>query len=110
MPVAELSPAGGDRAGRAAGVAAVTALARAGWRPERGELKVIATADESSAWYVRSIATAAGKVGIDCDLVDLGPEATTEEIRRKLVALSADENVHAVKLQTPPPAEAPRPR
>ena len=67
---------------------------------------VIATADESSAWYVRSIATAAGKVGIDCDLVDLGPEATTEEIRRKLAALSDDERVHAVMLQTPLPGGA----
>ncbi|MEV4090104.1 tetrahydrofolate dehydrogenase/cyclohydrolase catalytic domain-containing protein, partial [Nonomuraea fuscirosea] len=33
---------------------------------------VVATADEASLWYVRSIAKAAAAVGIDCDLVDLG--------------------------------------
>ena len=32
----------------AAGVAAATALARGGWRPERGELKVVVTADEEA--------------------------------------------------------------
>ena len=37
---------------------------------------VIATEDESTAWYVRSIAQAAGRIGIACDTVTLGPDAT----------------------------------
>ncbi|MGI5491867.1 bifunctional 5,10-methylenetetrahydrofolate dehydrogenase/5,10-methenyltetrahydrofolate cyclohydrolase [Microtetraspora malaysiensis] len=64
---------------------------------------VVATADESSAWYVRSIARAAEQVGIACDVVDLGQEATGPEIRRTLDALSADDRVHGIILQTPLP-------
>ena len=64
---------------------------------------VIATADESSAWYVRSIARAAGKVGIACDLVDLGANAEAEQIRRALDDLGADDTVHGIILQTPLP-------
>ena len=64
---------------------------------------VIATADESSAWYVRSIARAAGKVGIACDLVDLGADAEAEQIRRALDDLGADDTVHGIILQTPLP-------
>ncbi|WP_326825448.1 bifunctional 5,10-methylenetetrahydrofolate dehydrogenase/5,10-methenyltetrahydrofolate cyclohydrolase [Streptosporangium sp. NBC_01756] len=67
---------------------------------------VVATADESSAWYVRSIARAAEKAGITCDVVDLGPGASSSDIRHKLAALSADENVHGVILQTPLPEGA----
>jgi methylenetetrahydrofolate dehydrogenase (NADP+)/methenyltetrahydrofolate cyclohydrolase len=33
---------------------------------------VVATEDESTLWYVRSIASAAAKAGIECRLVDLG--------------------------------------
>ncbi|WP_055531217.1 bifunctional 5,10-methylenetetrahydrofolate dehydrogenase/5,10-methenyltetrahydrofolate cyclohydrolase [Streptomyces graminilatus] len=64
---------------------------------------VVATADESSAWYVRSIAKAATKVGITCDIVDLGPAASDMDIRHKLASLSVDESVHGVILQTPLP-------
>lgn len=64
---------------------------------------VVATADESSAWYVRSIAKAATKVGITCDIVDLGPDASDMDIRLKLDSLSVDESVHGVILQTPLP-------
>ena len=34
---------------------------------------VTATADEASAWYVRSLSRAAAKAGIACDVTDLGP-------------------------------------
>ncbi|MEV0260266.1 bifunctional 5,10-methylenetetrahydrofolate dehydrogenase/5,10-methenyltetrahydrofolate cyclohydrolase [Streptomyces sp. NPDC050617] len=67
---------------------------------------VVATADESSAWYVRSIAKAAAKAGIGCDVVDLGEHAAPDAIRAKLAELSADPGVHGVILQTPLPEGA----
>ncbi|MEV4321427.1 bifunctional 5,10-methylenetetrahydrofolate dehydrogenase/5,10-methenyltetrahydrofolate cyclohydrolase [Microbispora rosea] len=67
---------------------------------------VVATADESSAWYVRSIARAAEKAGIACDIVDLGAEAAPGLIRDRLTALSADDAVHGIILQTPLPQGA----
>lgn len=67
---------------------------------------VVATADEASLWYVRSIAKAAAGVGIACDVVDLGPDATAEQIGETLSRLSADPQVHGVMLQTPLPAGA----
>ncbi len=67
---------------------------------------VVATADESSAWYVRSIARAAEKTGIACSVVDLGEAATPDRIRTKLAALSRDPAVHGIILQTPLPVDA----
>ncbi|MGV9711858.1 bifunctional 5,10-methylenetetrahydrofolate dehydrogenase/5,10-methenyltetrahydrofolate cyclohydrolase [Gordonia sp. NPDC003424] len=66
---------------------------------------VTATDDESTAWYVRSIAGAAAKVGIECDVVALGPHADTAEIRSTLAELSANAAVHGIILQTPLPAD-----
>jgi methylenetetrahydrofolate dehydrogenase (NADP+) / methenyltetrahydrofolate cyclohydrolase len=63
---------------------------------------VVATADESSAWYVRSIAKAAAAVGIVCDIVS--PAATAEEIGTALRRLGEDDAVHGIILQTPLPA------
>ena len=63
----------------------------------------MATADGSSAWYVRSIAKAAAAVGIVCDVVDLGDAASTEEIRTVLDRLGEDAAVHGIILQTPLP-------
>jgi methylenetetrahydrofolate dehydrogenase (NADP+)/methenyltetrahydrofolate cyclohydrolase len=77
------------------------ALADAG-RPPRLAV-VVATADESTAWYVRSIAKAAAKVGITCDIVDLDPTSSGAEIDAALRRLSADPTVHGVILQTPLP-------
>lgn len=65
---------------------------------------VMATDDESTAWYVRSIAGAARKAGIDCEIVDLGSVATDAEIFASLTALSHDPDVHGIILQTPLPA------
>jgi methylenetetrahydrofolate dehydrogenase (NADP+)/methenyltetrahydrofolate cyclohydrolase len=68
---------------------------------------VTATDDEASAWYVRSIASAAGKAGIACDVEDLGPAATAAGIAARLTALSADPAVHGIILTTPLPGGAP---
>jgi methylenetetrahydrofolate dehydrogenase (NADP+)/methenyltetrahydrofolate cyclohydrolase len=65
---------------------------------------VVATAEDSTAWYVRSIAGAARRVGVDCAVVDLGPAAGTAQIRDTLDELAADDAVHGVILQTPLPA------
>jgi methylenetetrahydrofolate dehydrogenase (NADP+) / methenyltetrahydrofolate cyclohydrolase len=67
---------------------------------------VLATEDESTAWYVRSIGRAARQTGIACDIVDVGPSASTDEMRDVLTALSHDPDVHGVILQTPLPAHA----
>ncbi|MGP3965547.1 bifunctional 5,10-methylenetetrahydrofolate dehydrogenase/5,10-methenyltetrahydrofolate cyclohydrolase [Nonomuraea sp. 3N208] len=67
---------------------------------------VVATDDEASLWYVRSIAKAAAGVGIACDVVDLGPDARPEQISETLARLSRDPGVHGVMLQTPLPAGA----
>ena len=79
-------------------------LAAAGTPPKLAV--VVATADESSAWYVRSIARSAEKAGIACDIVDLGADATAGAIRERLSGLSADDTVHGIILQTPLPAGA----
>ena len=81
--------------------ASVAALTKAGRAPRLAV--VVATRDESTAWYVRSIAGAASKVGIVCDIVDLGDTVDGEEIQAALRRLSADRSVHGVILQTPLP-------
>jgi methylenetetrahydrofolate dehydrogenase (NADP+)/methenyltetrahydrofolate cyclohydrolase len=64
---------------------------------------VLATADESTAAYVRSIGSSAQRCGIRCSVVDLGPKATSVRIRSELEALSSDQAVHGIILQTPLP-------
>ncbi|GAA3076180.1 bifunctional 5,10-methylenetetrahydrofolate dehydrogenase/5,10-methenyltetrahydrofolate cyclohydrolase [Streptosporangium carneum] len=104
-------PRGGELSGREqaaairADVAERAARLTAEGRPPRLAV-VTATEDEASAWYVRSIVNAAGKVGIECDVVDLGPQASPEEIRGRLEALSADDHVNGIILQTPLPSGA----
>ncbi|MFD1543271.1 bifunctional 5,10-methylenetetrahydrofolate dehydrogenase/5,10-methenyltetrahydrofolate cyclohydrolase [Nonomuraea guangzhouensis] len=89
----------------AAAIRAETA-ARVADGPQPRLAVVVATADEASLWYVRSIAKAASGVGIACDLADLGPGATATGIRETLERLSADPGVHGVMLQTPLPPGA----
>jgi len=67
---------------------------------------VVATGDEASLWYVRSIAKAAAGVSIAADIVDLGPDARPEQIRESLIRLSGDSGVHGLMLQTPLPPGA----
>ncbi|MEO7196619.1 MAG: bifunctional 5,10-methylenetetrahydrofolate dehydrogenase/5,10-methenyltetrahydrofolate cyclohydrolase [Pseudonocardiaceae bacterium] len=67
---------------------------------------VTATDDASSAWYVRSLSRAANKVGITCDVIDLGADADANDIRAALGKLSEQETVHGTILQTPLPSGA----
>lgn len=94
---------------RAAEIRAEVALAAAesaagGNRPRLAV--VVATEDESTAWYVRSIARAAEKAGLACDLVTLPADSQPALIREELERLSADRSVHGVILQTPLPKGA----
>jgi methylenetetrahydrofolate dehydrogenase (NADP+)/methenyltetrahydrofolate cyclohydrolase len=63
---------------------------------------VTASADEASGWYVRSLAAAAGKVGVSCDVVDLVGSATGV-VEAALAKLSDDGGVHGIVLATPLP-------
>ncbi len=89
---------------RAGTTAAAAELAATG-RPPRLTV-VVATDDEATAWYVRSIASAAAKAGIGCEVEDLGPQATAAGIEAQLRALSQDPTVDGVILQTPLPGGA----
>jgi methylenetetrahydrofolate dehydrogenase (NADP+) / methenyltetrahydrofolate cyclohydrolase len=93
--------AAGIRAGTAAAAAARAALGH----PPRLSV-VTATDDEASAWYVRSLASAAAKAGIGCEVEDLGPQAAADGIAAQLSALSADPTVAGIILTTPLPGGA----
>jgi len=67
---------------------------------------VTATDDEASAWYVRSLSSAAAKAGIGCEVEDLGPRAAADGIAAQLSALSADPTVAGIILTTPLPGGA----
>ena len=88
-----------------AGTAAAAAGLAAAHHPPRLSV-VTATDDEASAWYVRSIASAAAKAGIGCEVEDLGPRATGDGIAAQLSALSADPTVAGIILTTPLPGGA----
>jgi methylenetetrahydrofolate dehydrogenase (NADP+)/methenyltetrahydrofolate cyclohydrolase len=98
---------------RAETAAQAAELAAAG-RPPRLAV-VTATEDEASTWYVRSLAAAAAKAGVACDLTDLVPmspedpgsqQATAASIAAALEALSEDASVHGIIVQTPLPGAA----
>ncbi|WP_199042143.1 bifunctional 5,10-methylenetetrahydrofolate dehydrogenase/5,10-methenyltetrahydrofolate cyclohydrolase [Glycomyces salinus] len=63
---------------------------------------VVPTDDEGTAWYVRSIAKAARKEGLECRVEQL-QDPGRDEIVAKLQELSADPAVHGVICQTPLP-------
>ncbi len=103
-----------------ASTAGLAAELTAAGRPPRLAV-VTATADEVSAWYVRSLASTAAKAGIACDVTDLVPDAPERPesqeapesqetavagIRAALTALSRDPAVHGILLQTPLPGGA----
>jgi methylenetetrahydrofolate dehydrogenase (NADP+) / methenyltetrahydrofolate cyclohydrolase len=87
------------RAGTAARAAELTAAGR----PPRLAV-VTATGDEASAWYVRSLASAAARAGVGCDVIDL--TARELEIEATLTGLSGDPSVHGIFLATPLPGGA----
>ena len=92
-------------AGREAAAAVRAAAADAVARADAVTLAVVtATGDESAAWYVRSLSTAAARLGIGFAVTDLGAGASAAQIATTLRALSADEGVHGIILQTPLPA------
>src|SRR5215468_908476 len=64
---------------------------------------VVATADESTAWYVRSLVRAAAKLDIAAGVVELPTDADASTIRAALAAAGADPSVHGVICQTPLP-------
>lgn len=64
---------------------------------------VLATDDESTAWYVRSLVRTADRLGIDARVVQVDRQASREEIRSTLAEVSADPAVHGVICQTPLP-------
>jgi methylenetetrahydrofolate dehydrogenase (NADP+)/methenyltetrahydrofolate cyclohydrolase len=64
---------------------------------------MVTTTDESTAWYLRAIAGVASRVGIRCDVVNLGGTADGEEIRAALRRLNDNPAVHGIILQTPLP-------
>ncbi|WP_029899079.1 bifunctional 5,10-methylenetetrahydrofolate dehydrogenase/5,10-methenyltetrahydrofolate cyclohydrolase [Nocardia brasiliensis] len=65
---------------------------------------IVANDDPASAWYVNSLRKAAERLGIACDTVDLGADASAETIRAELAARSADPATDGIMLQTPLPA------
>ncbi len=65
---------------------------------------VLATADESAAWYTRAIARAGEKVGIDVRVERLANDASAATVRAALQRLSADDTVHGIILQMPLPS------
>ncbi|GAB2632066.1 bifunctional 5,10-methylenetetrahydrofolate dehydrogenase/5,10-methenyltetrahydrofolate cyclohydrolase [Nocardia goodfellowii] len=79
------------------------AAARTAHGPAPRLALVVATDDPASAWYVNSLRKAAERLGIACDRIDLGADATAEQIRAELGARSADPAVDAIMLQTPLP-------
>jgi methylenetetrahydrofolate dehydrogenase (NADP+) / methenyltetrahydrofolate cyclohydrolase len=86
---------------RADAAADAARLAAAG-RPPRLAV-VTATDDEASAAYVRSIAAAAQKAGIACDVLRTG---TTAGVTATLAQLADDPEVHGIMVQTPLPGGA----
>jgi methylenetetrahydrofolate dehydrogenase (NADP+)/methenyltetrahydrofolate cyclohydrolase len=64
---------------------------------------VVATDDGSTHWYVRSIERAAERAGISCRIVDLGHDATGDDLAVALKDLNADPSVNGIILQTPLP-------
>jgi methylenetetrahydrofolate dehydrogenase (NADP+)/methenyltetrahydrofolate cyclohydrolase len=86
---------------RASATEAVAALAAAGVAPRLAI--VIATREESAAWYVRSLSGAAARLGIGTDVTELPADAPAAAITPVLSALSADAAVHGILLQAPLP-------
>ncbi|MBF6287757.1 bifunctional 5,10-methylenetetrahydrofolate dehydrogenase/5,10-methenyltetrahydrofolate cyclohydrolase [Nocardia cyriacigeorgica] len=78
------------------------ALAESGTAPTLA--LVVANVDPASAWYVNSLRKAAERLGIACDTVDLGADASADEIRAELSTRSADTATDAIMLQTPLPS------
>jgi methylenetetrahydrofolate dehydrogenase (NADP+)/methenyltetrahydrofolate cyclohydrolase len=86
---------------RAEVAARVTALRAGGVAPTLAI--VVATDDESTAYYVRSLVRTADRLGIEVRTIELSRDATAGEIRAALSAASAEPTTHGVMCQTPLP-------
>ncbi|MFL6073422.1 MAG: tetrahydrofolate dehydrogenase/cyclohydrolase catalytic domain-containing protein [Mycobacteriales bacterium] len=64
---------------------------------------VVPTADEATAWYVRSLAKACARVGLECREHPV-PAAGAGALPDRLAEVAADPAVHGVICQTPLPA------
>lgn len=64
-------------------------------------VSVLASSDEASRVYVQSKARRARKLGVDFHVVDLGPDATQDDLHAALHELSSDESVHGIVLELP---------
>jgi methylenetetrahydrofolate dehydrogenase (NADP+) / methenyltetrahydrofolate cyclohydrolase len=64
---------------------------------------LVATDEESTAWYVSSIAKAGDKLGVTVLIRTLDPTATTQQLQHELRGLALDDAVHGIILQTPLP-------
>jgi len=63
---------------------------------------ILATDNEATAWYVRSIERAASAQGVECQVIEqLG--ASQDQLAATITALNEDESVHGIILQTPLP-------
>jgi methylenetetrahydrofolate dehydrogenase (NADP+) / methenyltetrahydrofolate cyclohydrolase len=87
---------------RASAATALATLTETGVAPRLAI--VVATRDESAAWYVRSLSGAAARLGIRCDVTQLPADASAADIVLVLSALSTDPSVHGILLQAPLPA------
>ncbi len=64
---------------------------------------VVATDDESTAWYVRSLVRTAERLGIEARRIELPLDSDAGAIREALATAGADPGVHGVICQTPLP-------
>jgi methylenetetrahydrofolate dehydrogenase (NADP+)/methenyltetrahydrofolate cyclohydrolase len=87
---------------RATAAGAIAGCTAAGIKPKLAI--VIATREESAAWYARTLSAAAARLDIECEVRELSPDASASDITAVLAELSADPAVHGILLQTPVPA------
>jgi methylenetetrahydrofolate dehydrogenase (NADP+)/methenyltetrahydrofolate cyclohydrolase len=86
---------------RAEAMTAVVGLRRDGVEPALGV--VVATDDESSHSYVRSLTRTAERAGVTMVAADLGPAATIDALAAQLRDFAAAPGVHGIILQAPLP-------
>jgi methylenetetrahydrofolate dehydrogenase (NADP+)/methenyltetrahydrofolate cyclohydrolase len=91
----------GRKIGAELGAELTERVAKLGSAP--GLAIVVATADESTAWYVRSLLRTADRLGIAARRVDLPHDADADVIRATLGEVSTAPGIHGVICQTPLP-------
>lgn len=64
---------------------------------------ISATSDPSSQAYVKSIAKSCEKIGINCELVDLGSKANQSDINQAVSEAAKSTKIHGIIIQTPLP-------